>query len=202
VQADSSISRRYGGTGLGLAITKTLTEIMGGTITVDSTPGEGSTFEVCLPLRLGSEEQWARANIAMQDLTGQAPATNGPLILLVEDHAPNILVATTYLEQFGFRVSVAENGVEAFDKLKSHSFAAVLMDVQMPGLNGFETTQLIRGYEARQGLPPLPVIGMTAHAMSGDRERCLAAGMTDYIAKPFDPEDLRNKLLNVTNPAS
>jgi CheY-like chemotaxis protein len=97
---------------------------------------------------------------------------------------------------------VAENGVEAFDKLKSHSFAAVLMDVQMPGLNGFETTQLIRGYEARQGLPPLPVIGMTAHAMSGDRERCLAAGMTDYIAKPFDPEDLRNKLLNVTNPAS
>lgn len=122
---------------------------------------------------------------------------NRPLILIVEDHAPNVMVAETFLENFGYRTRAVGNGIEAFELLKLQRFAAVLMDVQMPGMNGFETTQLIREYERQQGLQRIPIIGVTAHALAGDRERCLAASMDEYIPKPFDPAELQKKLSEI-----
>ena len=193
VQADSSISRKYGGTGLGLAITKTLIERMNGDITVESKAGQGSVFVIRLPLKLSKD--------AMPESEQQSPAATAPQrhrVLLVEDYAPNVLVATTVLEQFGYDCDVIATGLEAIDRAASGRYALVLMDVQLHGMSGLDATRHIRANERQQGLPPLPIIGMTAHALAGDRERCLGAGMSDYIAKPFNTEDLREKLERFT----
>lgn len=114
-----------------------------------------------------------------------------PTVLLVEDYAPNVMVATTYLELFGYDWDVASDGFEAIDKCKSGDYVAVLMDVQMAGLDGLNATQMIRAYESANGKRHLPIIGVTAHALAGDRERCLAAGMDGYASKPFNPDDLK-----------
>jgi len=120
---------------------------------------------------------------------------NSPRILLVEDYAANILVTTTYLEEFGYEYDVANDGNEAVEKIRSGMYyAAVLMDVQMYDMDGLEATRLIREYEKHTSKPRTLIIGMTAHALSGDRERCLNAGMDDYIAKPFSPDTLKSKL--------
>lgn len=115
-------------------------------------------------------------------------------ILLVEDYEPNILVASTYLRNAGFSYEVSKNGLEAVERAKSSTYSAILMDVQMPGMNGFEVTHMIRQFERQHGHTRTPIIGMTAHALAGDRERCLAAGMDDYIAKPVSEEELVGKL--------
>ena len=115
-------------------------------------------------------------------------------VLLVEDYKANVLVATALLEEFGYGYAVAGNGQEALLIVKSQHFDLVLMDVQMPGIDGFEATHFIREWEKMQGGKRLPIIGMTAHALAGDRERCLAAGMDDYIAKPFHPDIFKEKL--------
>ena len=192
-QADSSINRKYGGTGLGLAITKTLAEIMGGTIELESELGKGSTFTVSIPLEIT-----AQANMHIRQNADPAVATtytkHTNRILLVEDYAPNILVATTFLETFGYTVDVAENALSAIEKIKHTDYAIVLMDVQMPGMNGFEATQQVRAYERQTGKARVHIIGMTAHALVGDRERCIAAGMDDYISKPFNPDILQEML--------
>jgi CheY-like chemotaxis protein len=120
--------------------------------------------------------------------------TNKAHILLVEDYKANVLVATALLDEFGYTYMVATNGQEALQMLKTHVFDLVLMDVQMPGIDGFEATHFIREWEKEQNGRKLPVIGMTAHALAGDRERCLSAGMDDYIAKPFHPDELKSKL--------
>ena len=191
VQADSSITRRYGGTGLGLAITKTLVEIMGGTIQVDSCENEGSTFTVVLPLAVDMQE----ATIAPQEnAETRETFSHEHVLLLVEDYHPNVLVTGTLLEQYGHRYDVASNGMEAVEKAKSGHYAGIIMDVQMPEMNGFDATKNIREFEQVFHLPRVPIIGMTAHALSGDRERCIAAGMDDYLAKPFKPEDLKTLL--------
>ncbi|MES2207592.1 MAG: response regulator [Pseudomonadota bacterium] len=123
-------------------------------------------------------------------------ASKKPSILLVEDYAPNILVATLFLEQFGYTCDVAKNGREALEMIEHsrENYIVVLMDVQMHELNGFETTKIIREQEDAKSLARLPIIGMTAHALAGDRERCIEAGMDDYISKPFDPMELKEKL--------
>ncbi len=196
IQADSSINRKYGGTGLGLAITKTLVEIMGGTIAVDSNLGHGSTFTVNLDLPVA--ENIVAAAVARDMPAPTADSRQQPLVLLVEDYPANILVATSFLENFGYRHDVATNGIAAIEKVKGNDYYAVLMDVQMHGINGFETTRLIREYEKQYAKVPLTIIGMTAHALAGDRERCLDAGMDDYISKPFNPDELKRKLQALT----
>jgi len=115
-------------------------------------------------------------------------------ILLVEDYKANILVATALLEEFGYQYTVANNGQEALHFVKGgNRYDLILMDVQMPGIDGFEATHFIREWEKENG-GHTPIIGMTAHALAGDRERCLSAGMDDYIAKPFHPDEFRVKL--------
>ena len=197
VQADSSINRKYGGTGLGLTITQTLAQLMGGAITVKSAPGKGSIFTLTLDIKIGN------SNIDLSVMNAQdyeSHITNTSLkshVLLVEDYEPNVLVAKTFLEEFNYIVSVATNGQEAFNMIKSGNFMVVLMDVQMHGINGLDATKMIREYEKQHGKSPTPIIGMTAHALAGDRERCISAGMDDYIAKPFNPEELRSKILGL-----
>ena len=192
VQADSSINRKYGGTGLGLAITKALTEILGGEISVESEPGKGSRFLLRFPLQLAEPV----SNDAYGQTGGSAvPVENEkPCILVVEDYAPNVLVVGFFLEDFGYRFDVASDGQEALEKIKQNSYAAVLMDVQMHMMNGLEATKRVRQHEQETGAPRLPIIGMTAHALSGDRERCLESGMDDYISKPFNPVEFQEKL--------
>ncbi len=189
VQADSSINRRYGGTGLGLTIAKLLTEAMGGTLTVDSTLGKGSTFEVSLPLPLTLPEEQAKPQKAGVGAAGR--------ILLVEDYGPSGYVASTFLTMEGYTVDLVESGTDAVERLKKGGYLVALMDVQMPGLNGYRATQIVREFEAETGREAAHIIGMTAHAMSGDREKCIEAGMNDYIAKPFDAAELRRKLASL-----
>ena len=193
VQADTSINRKYGGTGLGLAITKTLTEILGGTIAVESEQGKGSAFTVKLPLLYIKQEK-IEEDIAMASEEIKPSPLHQEKVLLVEDYEANILVATTYLEQFGYEYDLANDGLEAVEKFKVNRYGAILMDVQMHGMNGFDATALIRELEQQAGSKPTPIIGMTAHALAGDKERCLAAGMDDYLSKPFNPDELESKL--------
>jgi len=193
VQADASINRKFGGTGLGLSITKTLTEIMGGNLSVESEVDKGSTFTITLEIEKSDrcaledkEEIIAREESIVQN--------DVPHILLVEDYAANVLVATLYLEQFGFTFEVAENGSEAVDKITRNNYDVVLMDVQMPGMDGLSATKVVRRHEIDAGKARVPIIGMTAHALAGDREKCIEAGMDDYVSKPFNPDDLKSKI--------
>jgi two-component system, sensor histidine kinase and response regulator len=183
-QLDASTTRRYGGTGLGLAITKQLVELMGSSIAVRSEPGKGSEFHFELALGIAGA---ARPSTA----TGAAEAIatlKGRHILLVEDNDMNRIVATDLLEEVaGACVTHAANGAQALAMLDAEPFDAVLMDVQMPVMDGIETTTRLR---ARPSLATLPIIAMTAHAMERDRARCIAAGMNDFVSKPFDPGDL------------
>jgi PAS domain S-box-containing protein len=189
-QADSSINRKYGGTGLGLNITKTLVEAMKGSISVESTPGAGSVFTVTLPLKI----MHSGVTDADGDSTREKETGGQEVILLVEDYPANILVATTFLKQFGYRCEIAKNGVEALEMALRQRFSLILMDIQMTEMNGLEATRQIRQLEKQKGLPRTPIIGMSAHALLGDKAIGMDAGMDDYIAKPFDPDELRDKI--------
>jgi signal transduction histidine kinase/ligand-binding sensor domain-containing protein/ActR/RegA family two-component response regulator len=192
VQADSSTARRYGGTGLGLAISRQLAELMGGSVGFRSTPGVGSTFWVTLPLPPASAvAPYAKAP---QLVSVSGPATaNRWLVLLAEDNAVNQKLARHLLGKLGCEVDVANNGMEALVQWSQRPYDAIFMDCQMPGLDGYQTTQRIResGDHGRQ----IPIVAITASSMVGDRERCLAAGMTDYVSKPLHPNELRRVLL-------
>jgi signal transduction histidine kinase len=184
-QADGSVSRKYGGTGLGLAITRRLVELHHGDIKVDSELGRGTVFTVTLPC-----EARTSPSVPMGVAASTAPVKAGASdqtarILVVEDNQVNQKVVTAVLRKRGFYIELANDGQEALNKLeKSAAFDLVLMDVQMPVLDGLEATRLIRK-EARWKM--LPIIAMTAHAMNGDKERCLEAGMSGYISKPVHP---------------
>ncbi len=187
-QLDGSITRRYGGTGLGLTISRNLVGLMGGRIWAESIPGAGSTFHFTVRCTPGQTvELPAPAGRLEQSLATQRPLR----ILLAEDNFVNQRLAVKLLEKSGHRVSVADNGQEALDALAQAKFDLVLMDVQMPGMGGMEATRLIRG-GSRPGIDhSIPIIALTAHAMQGDRERFLAAGMNDYQGKPIHASALR-----------
>jgi len=202
-QGDDSITRKYGGTGLGLSISKQLVELMGGTIGVTSTPGVGSSFSFTVALGLGDS---AAGLAAVRDAAPGRRAPDpldlarlgGARILLVEDNANNREVALDFLAAAPVIVDVAVHGGQAVEMVQLKDYDLVLMDIEMREVDGFSATRRIR---AIAGLDSLPIVAMTAHAMAGERERSLAAGMNDHIAKPIDPDVLFRTLLAWIEPA-
>jgi len=182
VQEDKSVTRKFGGTGLGMAITKQLTELMGGSITVNSRKNIGTTFTLCIPFSEGAEE-----DLPVQEnvITNQSSLKNRK-ILLVEDNAVNRMVASITLSQYGAIITEAQNGQEAVDAVKENCFDIILMDMQMPVLDGVEATKVIR--EDIQST--VPIIALTANAIKGESDKCFAAGMNDFVSKPFEEEQL------------
>jgi CheY-like chemotaxis protein/nitrogen-specific signal transduction histidine kinase len=199
IQADASITRKYGGTGLGLTISQALARLMGGEITVTSVVGKGSSFVLHLSLPVQQTDSDSNThfeqNIIYLDI--QSNARRLP-ILLVEDYEPNVLVATIMFGNFGYHYEIARNGLEAIERFAPDKYSIIMMDVEMPIMDGFETTKHIRAVEKEGDYDAVPIIAMTAHAMKGDRERCLMSGMNDYIAKPLNPHQLQ-KLLTKYN---
>ena len=188
VQADNSLTRRAGGTGLGLAISRQLVELMGGTLTVRSVPGMGSTFAFSIRTRPAPA---VAAEPPVAD--GRARRKLEPLrVLLAEDHATNQYLIGAYLGAAGHAVVVVENGVEAVAAAAEGGFDVVLMDVQMPEIDGLEATRRIRALPGPAG--EVPIIALTANAMPGDRESCLEAGMNGYLSKPIDVVALHEAL--------
>jgi signal transduction histidine kinase/CheY-like chemotaxis protein/HPt (histidine-containing phosphotransfer) domain-containing protein len=187
-QADGSITRKYGGTGLGLAIIKRLAEMQEGDVKVESAVGRGSKFTVSLPCER-VEAPAASPEVSHPAIPADKEAPAMVRLLLVEDNLVNQKVVTAILRKKGYRIEVANDGREALAKLEgsAQGYDVVLMDVQMPVMDGLETTRTIR---RNSQWHHLPVIAMTAHAMNGDRERCLQAGMDSYISKPIQPAHL------------
>jgi CheY-like chemotaxis protein len=192
-QADASTTRRHGGTGLGLAIARELVTVMGGTISARSVPGSGSTFSFEVKLEPATADHHR-----LQALTNDREDTidwrhrDAPLILIVEDSPTNQIVAARVLERCGCRMHIVSDGLQALDALARHHYDAILMDCQMPTLDGYQATLQLRARE-HPG-QHTPVIVMTAHAMPDDRARCLAAGMDDYITKPMRHDTLLETL--------
>jgi signal transduction histidine kinase/CheY-like chemotaxis protein len=187
-QADASFTRKYGGTGLGLAISSDLVSLMGGTIRCSSKPGQGSTFSFVLPLKKAEQ----KINQESVDAHADQPAQTDKLdlhVLVAEDNITNQDVFSTMLKRFGCRVDIAATGVEARDKFIALKPDIILMDCQMPKMDGYQASREIRKHEATLGIHT-PIIAITAHAMAEDRANCQKAGMDDFLTKPFMMEDL------------
>ncbi|MGE0488478.1 MAG: ATP-binding protein [Vulcanimicrobiota bacterium] len=193
-QADTSTTRKFGGTGLGLSISSRLVELMGGEIWVESVLNKGSTFHFTIQVQVDPE---ASATARPKFETIEAPvAGRGLNVLVAEDNPINQTLATITLQQAGHTVTVAGDGRAAVEAFQEGGFDVILMDIQMPELDGFEATAEIRKLE--QGKDErIPIIALTAHAMKGDRERCLDAGMDGYVSKPIDVEELKAELAKV-----
>ncbi len=192
-QADASTTRKYGGTGLGLAITKQLIHLLGGDITVTSKVGTGTKFHLTVPLQT-AESGMVAVNQKPKTLnTPEHPiSSDDTRILVVDDHPVNCTFARKLLKRLGFKnVDIAENGAQALEMIAQNNYCLVLMDCQMPEIDGYEATRLLRKQETKSHLP---IIAITANAMVGDREKCLNAGMDDYLSKPLEREKLEQVL--------
>ena len=203
-QADSVTTRKFGGTGLGLSIAKQLAELMGGEIGLKSVAGKGSMFWFTAWLNKQTTEHQPLAHSRANSLVESTDANNPDVsktfvpsdtkqhrhILIVDDNAINQMVAKGILSKLGFHIDTADNGQECLDKLDNKTYTLILMDCQMPIMDGFEATKRIRQLALQDAKYDLPVIAMTANAIQGDREKCIDAGMDDYISKPLASKDL------------
>lgn len=190
-QVDSSTTRKFGGTGLGLSISKHLVEMMKGEIGVESEEGKGSTFWFKIPFGLGAEiVQQKTAPVALE------PSGTRMRILVAEDNSVNQVIAVKMLEKMGHTAVAVANGLEAVEALRTGPYDMILMDCQMPEMDGYEATRVIR--QERLG-GDIPIIALTANAMAGDREKCLDAGMSDYLAKPMKPHELADAIERAKN---
>ncbi len=191
-QGEMDVTRKYGGTGLGLAISRRLTEMMGGRIGVESQKGQGASFSFTVRLKPALSKRAPLESKKAAAPPADAPNADHPRlrILLVEDNPINQQVAMAVLGKLGFVPDLAENGVQALDRLQQHPYDLVIMDVQMPEMDGIEATRRIRQGAGGEGNAKVPIVAMSANALKGDRERYLAAGMNDYVAKPFEPDHL------------
>lgn len=185
-QADASVTRRYGGTGLGLTIVKELIELLSGEISVESQENVGTAFTFIIPYKVGAKKDLVRPKTLDFGKTLDH-SLKGVKILLVEDNEVNRLYANSILNKWQCKVDVADNGHTAVEKIRKSSFDIILMDVQMPIMDGYEATRSIRKIDSKKNVP---IIALTANAIKGDIDKCLAAGMNDYLSKPFHPEAL------------
>ena len=196
-QADASVTRKYGGTGLGLTIAKQLVDLQQGTISVKSEEDKGSSFDVIIPYQIGSLKDIAEISNKARKSKSYRNRLKNLNVLLVEDNEINRLYAINILKTWDCFVETAENGYVAIEKLKSTSFDIVLMDIQMPEMDGYEATKAIRSGESPKS--EIPIIALTANANRKDIEKCLAAGMNECIPKPFTPDDLMRVLIKYSN---
>jgi len=195
-QADASVTRKYGGSGLGLTIVKQLVELQQGTIEVQSKEHKGSNFIVKIPY------SFAGANRVKETARPAAPLPahknlSGMKVLLVEDNDINRLYAKSILHQWNCFIDIAENGLVAIEKIKNHYYDVVLMDVQMPVMDGYEATRAIRAMDSQ--MRDAPIVALTANATKTDIDKCLSSGMNDYLPKPFTPDDLYQKICGDLN---
>jgi signal transduction histidine kinase/FixJ family two-component response regulator/HPt (histidine-containing phosphotransfer) domain-containing protein len=207
VQADSSTSRRYGGTGLGLSICSKLVEVMGGSMQLHSTVGEGSRFTIEVPLGI-AQDNVPGTQFGYEELDGLQPHSSslafaidsthpmyaGKAALVVDDHSVNQLLATKLLQRLGFEVAIASDGEQALQAVLARKYDVVFMDIQMPHMNGWEAAQHIRHYEQSENQTRIPIIALSAHASAADREQAFAYGMDGYLSKPLTPEALQAAL--------
>lgn len=193
-QASNETTRKYGGTGLGLTIVKQFIEMQGGTITVDSEEGKGSTFSFNLKFKKNLHPDSEKNKEKEYE-----PESNLSLnILLVEDNQLNQILAKKVLTDWKWKVEIAENGKVALEKLEKSNFDLILMDIQMPEMDGYETTRKIR-QTFKSPKSDIPIMAMTAHALAGEAEKCINVGMNNYISKPFDKKILFSKILSLVN---
>ncbi|HNC04339.1 MAG TPA: response regulator, partial [Agitococcus sp.] len=195
------ITRKYGGTGLGLAISKQLIDLMRGSINVQSTLHKGTTFVILLPVSIATEPPMTTSPMLPALAWGDFSQLR---VLLVEDNSINQLIISSLLNELRIEPQLANNGAEAIELISQHHehLDVVLMDCEMPILDGLEATRKIREWEKVHAKPHLPIIALTAHALPEYKERCLAVGMTDYLSKPLLLEQLMNKLLNIQKNSS
>ncbi|HPF47006.1 MAG TPA: ATP-binding protein [Emcibacteraceae bacterium] len=198
-QADSSVSRKYGGTGLGLPISRNLSRLMGGDIFISSEVGKGSTFSLLIPSKISAVkgqdiEAVTQDNKKLTEKI-QASLHDKVKVLIVEDYEGNVVVVSYILDEIGLEYDVASTGLEAVHLWQNHHYDLILMDVQMPEMDGFTATKTIREMESEKGLDEVPIIGMTAHALVGDKNKCIEAGMNSYLPKPLVERDFKKEIL-------
>ncbi len=200
VQLDGGLSRQYEGTGLGLALVKKMVELHDGRVEVQSEPGRGSRFTVVLPWSAGmqalNDRDLVESSVEPYAVAPLVPLRIRGKILLAEDHETNVLVTRDYLENRGYQVFIARSGREVLSKVEEFIPDIILMDIQMPDLNGIDTTRRLR---TDPRFATLPIIALTAFAMLGDRERCLEAGMNEYVSKPFKLKELERMMERFLN---
>jgi CheY-like chemotaxis protein len=200
IQIDSALNRQYTGTGLGLALVKRLVELHGGNVELTSEVGVGSCFAINLPININIDspvlEEQTEQNLSEQSQLSQSQTEEiiSPLILLAEDNEANIATFSSYLKAKGYRIVLANDGQQAIAQAKANLPNIILMDIQMPVMDGLEAIKQIR---LDPNLVDIPIIALTALAMAGDRERCLAAGANEYLAKPIKLRQLNSAIQQI-----